>query len=295
MKTLTLLQRIAIAVAALLVPAMSDASTITYYHNDLAGTPVAASNSSGQVIWRESYRPYGERLTNSASSTDNDVWFTSRRQDAETGLVYMGARYYDPVIGRFISTDPKQFDEQNPHLFNRYAYANNNPYKYRDPDGQLPILALVPAFMEAAPYLFTVAAAWGIYNSTQGTNKTPLTGKSDLSGMSGGGCDPSDCERARNQRSATTPTDRYKASLDRSHLDAARRELDGEVVARKADGTPYDHVTEVRNAQQGLQNRIESINKRLGHPGLEGAERGALQKELSEASRLLDHSREFVP
>jgi len=54
----------------------------------------------------------------------------------------MGARYYDPVIGRFISTDPKQFDEQNPQLFNRYAYANNNPYRYVDPDGRSAQLAL---------------------------------------------------------------------------------------------------------------------------------------------------------
>src|SRR4051812_4670508 len=48
----------------------------------------------------------------------------------------MGARYYDPMIGRFISPDPKLFDEQNPQLFNRYAYANNNPYRYVDPDGR---------------------------------------------------------------------------------------------------------------------------------------------------------------
>ena len=73
---------------------------------------------------------------NSASAASNDIWFTSRRQDAETGLVYMGARYYDPVAGRFISQDPKLFDEKNIHSFNRYAYANNNPYKYMDPDGK---------------------------------------------------------------------------------------------------------------------------------------------------------------
>lgn len=139
--TLMKILRTAIAVVATGLAAFTaSASTITYYHNDLAGSPVAATNSSGQVIWRESYRPYGERTTNSAASTDNKIWFTSRRQDAETGLVYMGARYYDPVIGRFISTDPKQFDEQNVQLFNRYACANNNPYKYNDPDGRNPIL-----------------------------------------------------------------------------------------------------------------------------------------------------------
>ena len=126
---LALLAAFAVHVSAL-------AGTITYYHNDLAGSPIAATNASGQVLWRESYRPYGERTTNSAASSGNDVWFTSRRQDVESGLVYMGARYYDPVAGRFASTDPKGFNEQNIHSHNRYAYANNNPYRYADPDGR---------------------------------------------------------------------------------------------------------------------------------------------------------------
>ena len=48
----------------------------------------------------------------------------------------MQARYYDPVIGRFYSNDPIGF--RDVHSFNRYAYANNNPYRYTDPDGQKP-------------------------------------------------------------------------------------------------------------------------------------------------------------
>ena len=46
----------------------------------------------------------------------------------------MQARYYDPVIGRFYSNDPVGF--KGVHSFNRYSYANNNPYKYIDPDGR---------------------------------------------------------------------------------------------------------------------------------------------------------------
>ena len=122
--------------AAAMAASLATAGTVTYYHNDLTGSPVVATNASGQVIWRESYRPYGERTVNSAQATDNKVWFTSRRQDPDTGLVYMGARYYDPVVGRFVSTDPALFDEKNVHSFNRYAYANNNPYRYHDPDGR---------------------------------------------------------------------------------------------------------------------------------------------------------------
>ena len=120
----------------LLVAPTVQAGTITYFHNDLAGSPLVATNQEGHVIWRESYRPYGERLVNSAAASGNAVWFTSRRQDAESGLVYMGARHYDPVAGRFVSMDPVGFDEGNIHSFNRYAYANNNPYRYKDPDGR---------------------------------------------------------------------------------------------------------------------------------------------------------------
>ena len=51
----------------------------------------------------------------------------------------MKQRYYDPLIGRFYSNDPVGFTASNPMMFNRYTYANNNPYKYIDPDGEFPI------------------------------------------------------------------------------------------------------------------------------------------------------------
>jgi RHS repeat-associated protein len=132
--------RIGMGLGTLLFTAVAAAaSTVTYYYNDLAGSPVVATNATGQVIWRESYQPYGGRTRNEPSSAENKVWFTSRRQDAETGLVYMGARYYDPLVGRFVSMDPAGFDEGNLHSFNRYAYANNNPYRYVDPDGKMAV------------------------------------------------------------------------------------------------------------------------------------------------------------
>jgi hypothetical protein len=66
----------------------------------------------------------------------------------------MQARYYDPVIGRFYSNDPVDvlgaIERGNPvHGFNRYAYVNNNPYKYTDPDGEF-IQFIVGAVIGAA-------------------------------------------------------------------------------------------------------------------------------------------------
>jgi hypothetical protein len=92
-----------------------------------------------------------------------------------------------------------------------------------------------------------------------------------------------------------TKTDRLKEHLTDRDLDAARRELDGEVIATKPDGTPWDHVDEVRNAQRGLVNRIGQLKRQLGDTRISAADKSALQSELSEASRLLDYSEQFVP
>jgi RHS repeat-associated protein len=90
-------------------------------------------------------------------------------------------------------------------------------------------------------------------------------------------------------------TDRLKKHILNGEMDAARREAAGEVVARKADGTPWDHVTELRDAQRGLLNRIKAINKQLSNSNLDNATRSSLQDELGEASRLLDKTEGYLP
>jgi RHS repeat-associated protein len=112
--------------------------TITFIHNDLAGSPMAATDINGAIVWKEDYSPYGERKQNEAASSNQHQWFGGKLQDSETGLSYFGARYYDPVVGRFMGVDAVGFNPGNLQSFNRYAYANNNPYKFVDPDGNEP-------------------------------------------------------------------------------------------------------------------------------------------------------------
>jgi uncharacterized protein RhaS with RHS repeats len=57
----------------------------------------------------------------------------------------MQQRYYDPVVGRFYSNDPVGFSADKPMMFNRYAYANNNPYKFVDPDREFANFAIEAA------------------------------------------------------------------------------------------------------------------------------------------------------
>ncbi len=116
---------------------------ITYLHNDFAGNPIAATDASGAILWKENFRPYGDRLNNQPAASGNRQWFHGKAVDADTGLSYFGARYYDPTLGRFMGMDPASFTEKNLHSFNRYAYGNNNPYKFVDPDGKEPVGVIV--------------------------------------------------------------------------------------------------------------------------------------------------------
>ncbi|MEE1611403.1 FG-GAP-like repeat-containing protein [Microvirga sp. CF3016] len=84
------------------------------------------------------HRAYGEKvlLSDEASQKRLDTHgYIGEREDAETGLVYLNARYYDPALGRFLS--PDSLDPTLPGVgTNRYAYSANNPVNRRDPTGQ---------------------------------------------------------------------------------------------------------------------------------------------------------------
>jgi RHS repeat-associated protein len=131
-------------VFALLVATDVSAKT-TYFVNDHLGSVVAALDENGEVLYREGYYPFGERLVK--EENEHSQWFTGKRHDEELGLSYFGARWYDPVVGRFTGIDAVGVQEANIHTFNRYAYAANNPAKYVDPDGDFFFLAPLVIFI----------------------------------------------------------------------------------------------------------------------------------------------------
>lgn len=120
---------------------------IVFFFNDALGSAVAAINESGELCWDEVYTPYGDKTINDdlvnvigCGIVGEERGFTGHTEDVNSDLVYMQQRYYDPSIGRFLSIDPMKADPDNPNTYNRYAYANNNPYKYTDPNGEIPVL-----------------------------------------------------------------------------------------------------------------------------------------------------------
>ncbi|MBK7078323.1 MAG: VCBS repeat-containing protein [Myxococcales bacterium] len=104
--------------------------TTTWLHGDHLGSPQVLTNASGLEIQRLSHRPYGER-SRATTAFVEETDFVGERLDSETGLVYMRARYYDPVLGRFTAADASS--PTNPRVgTNRYAYALNDPVNLRD-------------------------------------------------------------------------------------------------------------------------------------------------------------------
>ncbi|WP_010465571.1 RHS repeat domain-containing protein [Acidovorax radicis] len=144
---LRLLARLALLLAFGAFAASAGAqTTVTFFHNDILGSPAIATDADGAVVWKENYLPYGHRLQAPAAGANNKLWFAGKPYDQTNWITYMGARYYIPLIGRFTGVDPVDFKEENTHSFNRYAYANNNPYKYVDPDGRQAEVNVFPNF-----------------------------------------------------------------------------------------------------------------------------------------------------
>ena len=97
-----------------------------YYHADAQGSVRTITNDAGVVVQAYEYDEWGNIANGSAVS---GYAYTGREWDPETGFYYYRARYYDPVLARFISEDPAG-DGPNP-----YVYCGNSPTNAVDPLG----------------------------------------------------------------------------------------------------------------------------------------------------------------
>ncbi|MES0488379.1 MAG: RHS repeat-associated core domain-containing protein [Leptospirales bacterium] len=114
---------------------------VLFFHPNFQGSTALVTDYEGKLVTEIHYKPYGE--INRSASTGYDVSrykYTGQEEDAETGLMYFGARYYDPGIGRFITQDTKVLE--GTQGLNRYMYTYGNPMMYTDPSGNNPFLII---------------------------------------------------------------------------------------------------------------------------------------------------------
>lgn len=108
-----------------------------YYHPDHLGSSSYITNLDGEVVQHIEYVPFGEVFIEERNSVWNTPYlFNAKEFDEETGMYYYGARYYEPRLSLWMSTDGQQ--EEYPNI-SSYTYSASSPVNYVDPDGNLVI------------------------------------------------------------------------------------------------------------------------------------------------------------
>jgi RHS repeat-associated protein len=103
--------------------------TATYLHHDQAGSTRLLTGSTGTVTGKCTYSPYGGTPTCEGTTT-TPLGYDAQYTSADTGLIYMRARTYDPATGQFLTRDPFGAITGEP-----YSYAGDNPLSHSDPTG----------------------------------------------------------------------------------------------------------------------------------------------------------------
>jgi RHS repeat-associated protein len=281
---------------------------VFYYFADHLGSSRVVTNATGTILDDSDFYPFGgERIV--AAGSGNTYKFTGKERDPESSLDYFVARYYSSGYGRFLSPDEftggpvDAFSSSdplppgplpyavisNPQSLNKYTYTWNNPLRFTDPDGHFIDTILDIAFV-----------AYDIYELAKNPNKENARALAlDVAGAAipfatglGRGYKAAKAlnqELGREIARAVQKVDHIVGkNPDAKTIEAAKRELKGEIVALRPDGKPYDHVEKVRQAVQGLKNQIGELQKLLSKPNLSQKARKAIEERISKASKKPD-------
>ncbi len=116
------------------VVAVRNGGNVSWLLSDEQRSEQLSVNATTSAVSRQRYLPFGARRGGRDDITRPSAGSSAKAEDDTTGLVHLDARFYDPVIGKFISPDPL-VDLRMPEWANPYAYAGNNPESRMDPTG----------------------------------------------------------------------------------------------------------------------------------------------------------------
>ena len=118
--------------------------TLYYYITNLQGDVIRIIDTAGATICTYTYDAWGRLLNSSTNQIfkANPIRYRGYYYDTESGLYYLGSRYYDPAVKRFINADGAAFATINPYSNgltdkNYFAYCDNNPVSRSDDGGEL--------------------------------------------------------------------------------------------------------------------------------------------------------------
>jgi RHS repeat-associated protein len=106
-----------------------------YLLSDHLGSTTVTVDKNGTRTAELFYKAWGEIDPSRTVGTTPTLRRYTGQYQADTGLMFYQARFFDPYLNRWTQPDPIIQDPNNPQDYDRYAYVRNNPIKYNDPTG----------------------------------------------------------------------------------------------------------------------------------------------------------------
>lgn len=132
-----------------LIGRQTPTSGTEWYIVNVLRNVVAVVGASGNLASHFTYAAYGEAVEKEFRGIKSRYRFTCREDDSDLSLMYFRARYYSPLVGRFVSQDPLRFSIPDANL---YGYVENSPLNRLDPTGRNPTFLVYAAL--SAVFIF---------------------------------------------------------------------------------------------------------------------------------------------
>jgi len=186
-----------------LVAQIQSDGTVIYIHTDHLATPRLATNQNQSIVWRWASDAFGNSMPNEDPDNDSNSVvinhrFQGQQYDLESGLFYNHFRYYDPAIGRYITSDPIGLESG----MNTYTYVHQNPLRFSDPNGlAVPVVIAACAANPVCAAAAAAAARAAAIAAARALAKAAAAAAAAACAAGLGPCgkDPGNCSRSRHR------------------------------------------------------------------------------------------------
>jgi RHS repeat-associated protein len=238
---------------------------LTYYLYNGHGDVIHTVDEAGTIKNQYAYDAFGN-ATFTLEVEANAIRYSGEYYDANTGLYYLRARYYNPYIGRFISEDSYWGEDDNPLSLNLYTYCHNDPVNYVDPSGHFAIGALVAGGLAAGAMKLTSGISRTI-SSNSGTKTSTSGGSSGTRRSSSSSSNSSNKNTSSSSNTSSTSNKTSNlAEVYESYIEAGsnRTSSNNGSVLLSIGSAVNNMYQSVNNTLSSVVNRV-STNSSIGN------------------------------